>query len=241
MDKSLAVLDESRVGNFVASGLLRVPAQSIGAATLSVAAIKASWRIAATTRIHCRTMFQQDARHKSNFSHLTIDEVHALLSHLVGELTRLGVSWWGAHVNVNRYPRTLQLVEGQAFEVTPKHLAGLVAFAALVNMEHFTDTAYRLVFDQDKTKIDWGLARRMQATHFQRTHSNAVALESGWQPLLEMADVAAHTCGQATFARSDPGHRKGRRYTKLANLMQLRTAELRWAPPSQTSEERPIV
>jgi hypothetical protein len=168
---------------------------------------------------------------------LSVDEVHTLLNHLAGALSRLGVGWWGAHVDMQRYPKTLQLVGGEKFAVTPKHLTGIVAFAALASMEYSTGTAYRLVFDADRTKIDWGLASRMQATHFQRTHSNVVAVESKWLPLLEMADVAAHTHAQAIFARSAPTRRKGRRYLKLAGLMGLRTAELRWAPPSQASEE----
>ena len=103
-------------------------------------------------------------------------------------------------------------------------------FAALTNMEHFKGPAYRLVFDSDSTKIDWGLANRVQATHFARIHSQCIALSSQQLILLEMADIAAYTLAQAKHCEGRPEDRKGRRYRRLAAMMLMKSAEFAWLP-----------
>jgi hypothetical protein len=58
------------------------------------------------------------------------------------------------------------------------------------------------------TKIDWGLARRMQAAHFARVHPNAIQLPDAHKSLLEMADVAAYALAQSKLAALEPHNRK---------------------------------
>src|SRR5580700_5033957 len=81
-------------------------------------------------------------------------------------------------------PTVLRLVEGQPFRVESKHLAGFMVFSALarVDIEHAVGTSYRLAFDPDPTKIDWGLATRTQATHFSRINSQAIVLPDAHKP-----------------------------------------------------------
>jgi hypothetical protein len=69
-----------------------------------------------------------------------------------------------------------------------------------------------MAYDVDRTKIDWGLANRMQASHFARTHSNATGLTDDQRSLLELADVAAYTLAQSLLADLQPNNRKARRF-----------------------------
>jgi hypothetical protein len=127
-------------------------------------------------------------------------------------------------------PRVLRLIEGQAFPVTEKHLPGMTFFAALTNMEHFEGPAYRLAFDPDSTKIDWGLASRVQATHFARIHAQRIDLSSQQLILLEMADIAAYALAQTKHYESRPEDRKGGRYRRLAAAMLIKSVEFAWRP-----------
>jgi hypothetical protein len=185
-------------------------------------------------RIHCREIFAGDRRRKSAFRILNPNEVHELISECVEAVSGSGATWWGAWVDRQRYPLQLQLGQQERpFDVTAKHLAGLACFSALVNLEHNVGPEYRLAFDPDPTKIDWGLARRMQATHFARTHSNAVPLPDEQQPLLEMADIGAYAVAQSFLADLEPGNRKAKRVAPLLKLMRMSIGRFAYAPPEE--------
>jgi hypothetical protein len=97
-------------------------------------------------------------------------------------------------------------------------------------MEHHRGAAYRLVYDADRTKIDWGLTGRLQATHFLRVHPNAGTPTDRERLLLELADVAAYTLGQALTAIRQPNSRRAKRFLELAELMRLASTELHYSP-----------
>ena len=92
---------------------------------------------------------------------------------------------------------------------------------------------YQLAFDPDPTRIDWGLIRRQQATHFSRTHPNAIELPEVHKPLLEMADIAAYTAAQSLLADREPGNRKARRFPPLLRLMAMKLVKFAY-PTSQS-------
>jgi hypothetical protein len=226
----LVLADESSAGPFVTGGALRLPAARVDDAVRTLAEIKANHGLPEGARIHCRILFAGDARRKSPFKALTPDDVHELLKECVIRMLTLGGTWWGAWVNKTTYPRHLQIKDGKPFAIMDKHLAGMVAFGALVMMEHFVGPEYRLGFDPDPTKIDWGMMRRTQATHFARIHSNVADLPDEHKPLLEMADVAAYTLVQSLMADFAPGNRKAARFPELLKLTAMRSSEFAYTP-----------
>jgi hypothetical protein len=87
-----------------------------------------------------------------------------------------------------------------------------------------------LAFDPDPTKIDWGLAKRTQATHFARTHPQAITLPEVHKPLLEMADVAAYTVAQSLLADLNPKDKKARHFPAILKLMNMRSSRFAYTP-----------
>jgi hypothetical protein len=87
-----------------------------------------------------------------------------------------------------------------------------------VDIEHTVGTSYRLAFDPDPTKIDWGLASKTQATHFSRINSQAMVLPDAHKPLLEMADVAAYTLAQSLVAETRGSSATDRKARHSPNL-----------------------
>jgi hypothetical protein len=156
-----------------------------------------------------------------------------LITACVEAMNAVGGTWRGSWVDRKKYPPELRLIDGQPFRVETKHLAGIVVFATLarVDIEH-VDTGYRLAFDPDPTKIDWGLARKVQATHFSRINSEAIALPVAHKPLLEMADVAAYTLAQSCLADSGANDRKARHFPRILKLMDMRVGILEYRPPT---------
>jgi hypothetical protein len=233
---TLALSDESTAGPYVTGGIVRLPTGNVAAALEAITVAKEKHGVAADARIHCRILFHPDARRKSAFKHLRVDDIHELLVECVLRLNSLGASWWGAWADQRAYPKELQLVDGERFAVSTKHLAGLVCFAALSSMEHRVAAEYDLAFDPDPTKIDWGLVRRQQATHFARVHPNAIELADPHKSLLQMADVAAHTLAQSQLALLEPGNRKAKRFPVLLKRMSMEIARFAYEPPSNVGK-----
>lgn len=96
-------------------------------------------------------------------------------------------------------------------------------------MQHYQGAEYELAFDTDRTKIDWGLAR-LQATHFARVHSNAIALPLDQARLLDMADICAYASAQALLASNNRYNKKTIRFVNLVQAMKIRTAEFSYQP-----------
>ena len=194
-DLPLVLADESSAGPFVTGGpVVRLPADRIDAALAALTKVKSDHGIDPTAEIHCRVLFYGDSRRRFGFRSLDPPGCVKLISDCIAAMNMLGATWWECWVNRDEYPTDLQLVGGERFDVQAKHLAGVVVQSALVALHHRSGGPhYRLSLDPDPTKIDWGLANRVQATHFQRTHPQAIALPEGHKPLLEMADVAAYT------------------------------------------------
>ncbi len=201
-------------------------------ASKAIRSVKESRGIPPQAKIHCRVLFSGDARRRSQFSHLNPDDAHNLLVETVDSMLGLGGLWFSAWVDRTRYPRQLQLVDGAPFDVGEKHLAGLACFAAITAMQHHQGVKYELAFDPDRTKIDWGLVHLQQATHFARTHSNAIALPEGEGSLLEMADICAYSTAQSLLASHNRNNKRAARFADLVRRMNIRTAEFAYTPRS---------
>jgi hypothetical protein len=229
---SIAFADESATGPFVTGGVLRLPASNVDAAVAALREIKRRRGIPADAKVHCRILFAGTARLKSPFKRLSWQECHVMLGECVDAMLQLSGSWWGSWADRDFYPSELQLVQGERFTVTSKHLAGMCVFTALFNMSHFMGAEYRLAFDPDPTKIDWGLVRRTQATHFARTHPQATDLVGAQRSLLEMADIGSYTLVQALFVSYAPPSLKPWHmpFSDLLKRMQMRSCQFAYPP-----------
>jgi hypothetical protein len=225
---ALVLADESTAGPYVTGGAVRLPLAAADAAVKVMSKVKEGFGVPAEAVIHCRVIFHPDARRKSPFKGLIVDDLHEMLLQCTARMNGIGASWWGAWIDSRRYPKDLRLW-GKPFPVTTKHLTGLALIAAVSAMPDDFD----LAFNPDPTKIDWGLVQRQQATHFARVHPNAIELSEVHRPLLEMADVAAYALAQSRLAALQPDNRKPRRFLPLIDQMSMRTAEMFYTPPTQ--------
>jgi hypothetical protein len=231
-ESPLVLSDESTSGPFVTGGAIHLPAAAINEAAEALHAIKQKWRVPPESKIHCRVLFAGGARQKSPFNALSLDDCQSVLFECVEAMNRISATWWGGWVDRERYPTELRLVECEQFAVSNKHLAGLAVVTALKAMEHHVGSHYRFAFDPDPTKIDWGLASRLQATHFARTHPQAIDLDDVARLLLDMADITAYTIAQSLLVDHAPPNLKPWQleFPKLLKLMQMRAARFAYTP-----------
>jgi hypothetical protein len=211
-----------------------LPAERVEAAVAALAKAKIDRGVSADAEIHCRILFHGDARRRSPFAALNPRECLELITACVEAMNAVGGTWWGTWVDRKRYPTELRLVGGRLFRVEPKHLAGFMVASALarVDIDYGAGSTYRLAFDPDPTKIDWGLANKVQATHFLRINSQVVALLDAHKPLLEMADVAAYTLAQSCLADSGANRRKAQHFPPILKLMDMRVSIFEYRPPT---------
>ena len=228
----LVLADESSGHSFVAGGTLLLPADAIVDAIQSVDAIKKRRGIPTQAKIHCRELFAGSARLKSPFKHFGVDDCHALLAECVDAMLSHNGRWFGCYINADTYPTELRLIQGTTFAVTKKHLTGLAMAIAIVTTGRITSEEFQLAFDPDPSKVDWGLANRLQATHFARTDNRSISLSSKERCLLDMADVAAYVLAQSILCQSSPLDRKHWHlpFPDLLKRMQMRTAEFAYRP-----------
>ena len=202
-------------------------------ATRAIKDILQNRGIAPGAKIHCRELFAGSARVKTPFKNLKIQDCHDLLADCVSAMQSHHGRWTGVYVNAEAYPKELRMLEGDTFLVSSKHLAGLVASGACTEMDRLVAANYQLAFDPDRTQIDWGLVRRMQATHFARTDPRAIVLEKPYQCLLDMADFGAYVLCQTILNKYYPTNRKEWQvpFTALWLKMEMATAQFRYQQP----------
>lgn len=221
--------DESSSGPFITGGAVSVREEDAQAALEAILEVKRKWRVAPDAKIHCRVLMAGSARLKSPFKHLSLEDCHSLLAECVDSVNAVGVKWWGGWVDQELYPRQLQLVDGEQFDVTDKHIKSLAVQAAIKTFEHHQNTTdYRLAYDPDPSLVSWGLKNRIQATHFSRTHPQAVELAIEEQRLLDLADVAAYALAQALLVSFEPPYLKPwhKKMAELTERMKLAASRM---------------
>jgi hypothetical protein len=173
-------------------------------------------------------MFHAEGRRKTALEGLPPEEIDRLLIGCITELRGLGASFFGAWVDRERYPRTLRLLEGESFPVHEKHLAGILSTPTLLAAaDALGSSNISLIYDPDRTPVDWGLARRMQASHFVRILDNAKPPATEWdRALLDMADIAAYALSHSRLASVQPNNRKLRRFAGYMNTLSTNVSEL---------------
>lgn len=213
---------------------MMLPGDKIESALQARRDVLSKWNVAPDAKVHCRELFAGHARLRSPFKNLTVDDSHSLLAECVSAMHAHGGRWAGAYVNAKLYPKELRLLEGETFAVTTKHLAGLISVAACTELEDAAGPDYQLAFDPDSTRIDWGLTRRMQATHFTRVDPRAIQLELPYLRLLDMADIGAYVLSQYILCKVSRETRKPwhLKFEDLFAAINMRTAEMSYRPNS---------
>jgi hypothetical protein len=166
------------------------------------------------------------------FKNLSVTDCNDLLAECVNGMGALEARWTGCYVNAQAYPSQLRLLEGATFEVSKKHLAGLVLVSSLTQMDRIAGPDYQLAFDPNATQLDWGLVSRMQATHFTRIDPRSIKLPKDHASLLDMADIAAYTLAQSLLCSAEPETRKHwhRAFPDLLRKTGMHTAEFFYRP-----------
>ena len=229
--QTFAFLDESTAKHIVTTGLVAVPEVALADAYLKIGQSKARFGLPRDASIHCRILFHADARRKSPFSNFSAENLDDLLMDCIIQLRTLGSTFWVAWVDRSKYPPTLRLFEGQEFRVTDKHLAGILSMAVTRALQDKMGTAPKLIYDPDRTKIDWGLARKMQASHFARITNHAQPSDQTTRPLVDIADVVAYSASHALLSPHEPHNRKLRRFVQYARIISPTLSHLSWGVP----------
>lgn len=213
-------LDESTAGPFVTVGGMALRTESLPEAAVRLQAVKASRSVPIDASLHCRLLFHPEGRRKTALKGFPPEEIDRLLINCVAELRSLGASFFGVWVDREQYPRSLRLFEGEVFQVTEKHLAGILSLPLFIAVEQALGPNFSVIYDPDRTPIDWGVAKRQQASHFVRIMENAKPPVSEQdRALLDMADVAAYALSHARLAAKQPGNRKLRRFSGYMNML----------------------
>ncbi len=232
--------DESTALPYVTAAVVVLSEAQVLRASSALATIKQNVGVSHNAKIHCRELFAGHARLKGPFRKLSTTDVQRLLHDCVVTTTTVGARFSLASVDMSRYPTKLRLLDGEEFAVGSKHVAGFLMTTALMNAaDAFGANENAFFYDQDSTKIDWGLAARMRADHFSRAHPQALnsALTPERRALLDVADIAAYSFGRV-LSGAETGRRGTGYFRELVDFMNASKVKLTWEPPPLDTEER---
>jgi hypothetical protein len=210
--------DESCGDQWVAYGLLLLPEREVEAATKILAEVKVAFAGQPAHPLHCRQIFAGDARRRSPWAHLKIDDVFKLYEVLFARLAathprRILVVARRADFPAVLPPMAMQHVDPSSgipprwtkeMPLGPKQLAVQCAQGAMIPLSKTPGLdKVRFHSDPDETKIDW-FDRKRSATNAispffvdvgpdQEPEKGTVVRTSGQKPeLLQVADAIAY-------------------------------------------------
>lgn len=234
--------DESTAYQWVSYALVGFWADALTAAEAIVSEEKTRFGVNPAERLHCRELFNDQARRKTAFAGLSRDKIIDLYASIALRLRMLGALYAVGLVNRGQAPpkmaipwATGQIRESRTVRLSDKHLA-LFAFmgaAGQLNEALTVDSKVRVIIDPDTTLIDWFGKTREQAWRiYGRIHMDIPAqwsqpeIPSSKPALLEIADLAAYVSPRVRSEQSWPGKED---LVMLHSLMGLRHAEFSFA------------
>jgi hypothetical protein len=236
--KPLVVADESTSGNFVTCGMAWIQADKIEEASDGLRGVKVAAGLPADVEIHCRVLFHHHQRTKSPFRNLDVVAALDLVADCVTKVSDIGVQWFGAWCDASKYPKSLRMIEGDEFRVTSKHIAGMLFTACAYRVEDSIDDNYDLIYDKDSSMVDWGLAARVQATHFARISAHAINNDE-YLPFLELADVSAYLLAKVKNAQVQQNPSRLAHFLSIFNSMRMTTVNLTYRPDGGVAPPSP--
>lgn len=221
--------DESAGLAFVAYGTVLVPTQNIEEIETRIAKVKAEYGGSPADTLHCRVMFAPDARRKSVWSRLTMDDVFALYSCLITEVKPRIVRTIVALANKNELPDE---IPGGSWEHSDKDFIGpmewapawpfrdkqIACFCAQGTMIPISKwpgfDAVTFWPDPDSTLIEFSGGRRqfnqMLGGYIDHGHGEqpekikVSCSQCAKPPLLQIADLVAYVSQRAAKAKLSP-------------------------------------
>lgn len=221
--------DESAGNAFVAYGTVLVQTDSSDALEGKIAKLKIDYGASAADVLHCRVLFSPDARRKSVWSKLTMDEVFALYSDLVAavkpSLVRTIVTLAEKAELPNEIPAGQWSHKDQNFigpmDMAPswsfrdKQMACLCAQGTMIPISKWpglNDVTFWP--DPDSTLIEFSGGRRQFSRalagyidHGGGNEPSQIAVsfsQSGKPALLQLADLVAYVAQRAAAAKHGP-------------------------------------
>ena len=202
--------DESHAHEIVTYGFVIVPAQNIASVELALKEVKARYGLSDDVRIHCRNMFNKDARAKTVFAKFSTEHVLRFLNELMTASFVAGARGWVGYLDTQKAPDIL-LFESNggagADKWDVRDLKNRMLFcyqAASAPLTHMFPPSYVKAFvDGDKTKIPH-FDKRRQAdslrTFFPVEHNDAKFVPEavhGLKPSpLDLADLLAYAAAR---------------------------------------------
>ena len=209
--------DESRFRTVLVFAFAVFHRQNLEHAHSILTAIRREYRIPPTTPIHCRVLYNSDARKKHGVDHLDQPTVDALIAALVGQLKDVPVACRFAWTALpDRDPLVNSTDPSWILPSEPKGVIGLLmqaCFAVAADGGEGPAASESEVFvSADPTKIRFLGDKRYQAHRGYGGFSDVdsppgqvfdirphIVTANRWkeQPLLQVADVLAYICSHA--------------------------------------------
>lgn len=211
IDKTVLLYgDESHSNEIVTYGFVTVPAPNSAVLDNAVKDAKARHGLPQDTRIHCRSLFNKDARAKTAFAQFSDADVLRFLNELMAASFEAGVRGWIGYLDSQKAPDTLLFESTRGAAPEKWDVSNLknrmlfcyqAAIAPLTNM--FPPSSVKAFVDGDKTKIPY-FDKKRQADNlrsfFPVEHKNTKFLPEavhGSKPLpLDLADVLAYAAAR---------------------------------------------
>jgi len=248
MEMVQAFADDSVMPELVTCGVAVYELSQLSRAEAALAEMKQAAGVPAQTVLHCRVIFSGDARRRSAWSDVSAERIDELVEGLCRQLRPLGDRPLVVVVDPRRVPGVAASDGAPEIRLNDKGVASIaygMAQAAL--SRRYGPDRFKLVIDQDKTKIPWGSQNRQADL----TRGHYMDLGQGAEPvrldpevaaapkpvLLEVADLYAYTALQVLGGR---GGRQGQWFRDLEALIEPEVLRPEVNPTPHWVRARPV-
>jgi len=205
--------DESRFNNAITYGLLLLPSTLEEILVSGMSKLKVQFGLNATDAIHCREIFNQEARKKTPFKKFSDGDLFKFLVEISAAFYSAGGRSWVGILDSRATPDVLMFSDGQTSKVSIKewnitdvklrmlfaYHAALAPVTKMINHENF-----EVFVDGDHSKVTTlGGNRKIDTLRsvFPINHGNKkifpTPVKKDKPQLLEMADVLAYVAAHA--------------------------------------------
>lgn len=223
----LAFGDDSQFGDTLAFAFVVLKRSRLTYAEDRLRGLKQLYRIPNDVRLHCRVLFNENARNKAGLTHLTHDDARAIVRRAVRLINRVPMMLRYSHDSLSRFANAL----GSQIELThetdgskttlpvtpdPKGVLGILMQTCLIvspdGSQGPTASQCEIFVAEDPTKVGFIGPRRRRADRMYSGFSDVgapsggvfqlqpTALKAGDAPMLQLADIAAYMCSHAIGA-----------------------------------------
>jgi len=229
--------DQSAGPEVVSYGIFVVPSHQVATTEATLEKIKVQYGRGAKARLHCREMFSGEARRKTEWADLSIDDVFSLYAQLITTISNRDIQKIAAVARKTKFPRSIPGAGvWPKIELGDEQLAASCGNAVMIPFAQNPGfSKIRFWADANKSKILW-MGQKRQAINaldgFIDIGANAEPprvrpqpLGGPIGPLLEVADFVAYICQRGLSRRSNNLELKSR-YRNLFKLSDITIIEM---------------